>query len=262
MHNHREKLLNRIHDLYVFRSRIPANLTIDKVKEVWGINISQDELPKVIDPRKNIIEEKIEIVKNSLEWMVFEPLVKFVGISGSIASEFANENDDIDLFIVTKNDTVWIYRLYIYIKDLFKNRIRSKGNPEVKNKLCINFLAEQRALHFEEDIFNFNELLYLKPVYNESFLKVLFLNNPWLRESYFVSDKFVGHKDLKVGEVKEITKRNYLLIPINFIAFLAQFLFMVVMRHNPDIKRLFRGFKKGRVQFYPKDFKSEKIKGF
>lgn len=254
-------MLNSVQELYQFRARIPANLSKDKVEDVWGINVSNDELPSLIEPRKNIIEEKIEIVRESLEWIVIKPFVKFIGVSGSIASEFAKESDDIDLFIVTKNDTVWIYRLYIYIKDLFRSRIRSKGNPEVKNKLCINFLAEQRALHFEEDIFNLNELLFLKPVYNKSFLNILFLNNPWLRENYMVSEKFLGQKDLKVREVKEITKRNYLLLPINFIAFVGQLIFMIVMGHEPDLKRLLNGFRKGRVQFYPKGFKNEKIRG-
>ena len=248
-----------IEDLHSFRSRIPANLDMNKVKEVWNIDFSAKHIKKSIQPRKNIIEEKIEIAEESLEWMIFKPFVKFVAISGSVASEFADEDDDIDLFIVTKNDTVWIYRLYIYIRNLFKHKVRSKGSKDVKNKLCINFLAEQRGLLIEEDMFNLNEILFLKPIYNERFQKIIFLNNPWLKDRYFLSEKFLGKDKLKVGDVREITKRNYALFPINFLAFIAQVLFMIVMRHDPDLKRLVKGFIGGRVEFYPKDFKEDKI---
>ena len=259
MNQKRDRREEIIEELYEFRSRIPANLDTKKVKIVWGIDFSQNNIKEIIQPRKNIIEEKIEIAQDSLEWILFKPFVKFIAISGSVASEFAKEEDDIDLFIVTENDTVWIYRLYIYIKNLTRCKIRSKGGKQLKNKLCINFLAEQRALLFEEDIFNLNEILFLKPIYNKRFQKVIFLNNPWLKDHYLLSEKFLGKERLKVGDVKEITKRNYILFPINFLAFIGQLLFMVVMRHDPDLKRLFRGFREGRVEFYPKDFKKDKI---
>jgi predicted nucleotidyltransferase len=259
MNQKRDRREEIVRELYDFRSRIPANLDISKIKEVWDMDFSQDSIENVIEPRGNIIEEKTKIAEESLEWILFKPFVKFVAISGSVASEFAKEEDDIDLFIVTKNDSVWIYRLYIYIKNLFKHKIRSKGSKQVKNKLCVNFLAEQRALLFEEDIFNLNEILFLEPIYNERFEKVILLNNPWLKDHYLLSEKFLGKDRLKVGDVKEITKRNYILLPLNFIVFIAQVLFMIVMRHNPDLMRLFRGFKDGRVEFYPKDFKDDKV---
>jgi hypothetical protein len=259
MNQKRDRRGEIVEMLYDFRSRIPANLDVCKVKEVWNIDISQDNIKKQIEPRKNIIEEKIEIAEETLDWILFEPFVKFVAISGSVASEFAIEEDDIDLFIVTRNDTVWIYRLSVYIKNLFKGKIRSKGNKEVKDKLCVNFLAEQRSLLFEEDIFNLNEILFLKPIYNERFQKVIFLNNPWLKDSYLLSEEFLGMDKLKVGDVKDLTKRNHILFPINLLAFVAQLLFMVIMRHEPDFERLFKGFREGRVEFYPKDFKNDKI---
>ena len=36
--------------------------------------------------------------------------VKFIGISGSVAAKIANPEDDIDLFIVVKNGSSWLYR--------------------------------------------------------------------------------------------------------------------------------------------------------
>jgi hypothetical protein len=35
---------------------------------------------------------------------------------------------------------------------------------------------------------------------------------------------------------------------------------MIAMQHKPEISRLWKGFKKGRVEFYPREFKKEKLK--
>ncbi len=255
-----EKIKNIINQLYRFRSVIPANLTVKKVKEVWDVNFEEKKLTRVIEPRKNIIKEKMNIARESMNIFLLPIFVKFVGVSGSVGSEFAKKEDDIDLFIVTKNDTVWIYRILLYIKNLFSKKIRSKGDKDVKDKFCINFLVEERALEFEDDIFNLNELLYLKPLYNKRYLPVIFLNNSWLKDKYFVSNKFLKRESLKVGDIKNLKKRKHILIPINFIAFIMQFVYMLITDHKPDLKRLLTGFKKGRVEFYPKSFKENKMK--
>jgi hypothetical protein len=227
---------------------------------VWEID--KGEYKELIEPRINIIEKKLNISKNLLEKIVISPFVKFVGVSGSVASEFVKEEDDIDLFIVVKNDTVWIYRFLLYVKNLSEDNIRAKGNSDVKDKLCINYLVEERGLEFEPDIFNLNELIYLKPLYNNQYLYVIYLVNDWLKDRYLISDKFLSKDKLKVGDLRDIKKRSYFLIPLNFLAFILQLIFMIVTKHNPDLKRLFNGFKEGKVEFYPKDFREEKLKNF
>ena len=259
MSNKEKEIRKVIDDLYRFRSKIPANLAVKKVKEVWGVAIEKDDYRELIEPRINIIEKKLNLAQELLEKVVINSFVKFVGVSGSIASEFARREDDIDLFIVVRNDTVWIYRIILYIRNLFTDNIRAKGNPDVKDKLCINYLVEERAIQFEADIFNLNELIYLKPIYNREYMYVIFLLNPWLKDRYFVKDEYLGKEKIKVRDVRNLMNRKYLLIPINFLAFLSQLLFMLLSKHNPDIRRLFKGFREGRVQFYPKDFRKEKL---
>lgn len=253
-----------IQRLYAFRSNIPANLPIGKVKKVWGVDISEQEILPIIAVDKSLLKEKISIAKESLDWLLFKPWVRFIGVSGSVASQFVKKGDDIDLFIVVKNDTAWLYRLYIYFRNLFKKSIRSKERVEkgesVKDKLCINFITEERDLRFEDDIFNLNELLFLKPIYMEDYLKVIFINNPWLNDKYLVSDKYLQKDKVKVRDVRDLRKRNYILFIPNLIAFLGQICYMIIMGHQPDLKRLCKGFREGRIEFYPKDFREKKLK--
>ncbi|MDD3474525.1 MAG: hypothetical protein PHP08_01310 [Candidatus Dojkabacteria bacterium] len=251
-----------IYKLYDFRSNIPANLLSKKINEVW--NIKDLELKENIEVNDKEIKRKINIVKKSLHFLLCKNLVKFIAVSGSVGSEFSKKEDDIDLFIIVKNDTAWIYRLYLYMRNLSRRIIRSKervsNGENVKDKFCINLITEERALLFEDDIFNLNELLYIKPVYNENFLNVIYLNNPWLKDKYFVSDEFLNRETIRVGDVKGLSKRNYLLIPINFFLFILQIFYMSIMRHQPDYKRLWKGFLRGRIEFFPKEFREEKIK--
>lgn len=264
MNKNSDRVQACIQRLYDFRSNIPANLPVRKVEKVWETDLNEMKFPELIKPKEDLIKEKIGIARKALSWLIFKPWVKFVGISGSVASEFAREDDDIDLFIVVKNDTAWIYRLYIYFKNLFEKRIRSKEKvvrgESVKNKLCINFITEERNLRFEDDIFNLNELIFLKPIYKEDYLKVIFINNPWLNEKYLVSNKYLQKDRVTVKDVRDLSKRSYLLLIPNLIAFLGQIGYMTVMRHHPDFKRLWKGFREGRIEFYPKGFREEKLR--
>jgi hypothetical protein len=263
MNKNKDKVQTCIQKLYDFRSRIPANLSVEKIKQVWDVDVKEGRYGQNINVNKETIEEKIKMVEKDLKWLIFKPVVKFVGISGSVGAEFAKDEDDIDLFIVTSNDVAWIYRLYLYIRNVFYKKIRSKEKiskgENVKNKLCINFITEQRNLNFERNMFDLNELIYLKPVYNKKFLNLIFLSNQWLSDDYCISEKFLNRSEILVRDVKNLNKRNYLLMPINFFAFVGQVMFMLIMNHRPDLKRLWKNLKVGRIEFYPKDFKKEKL---
>ncbi|MCD4811105.1 hypothetical protein K8R14_00655 [bacterium] len=255
--NSKSELLH-IEELYDFRKNIPAYLSKQKIKEVWGLEVDGERYKGISDKQRNIILKKVCILEDSLSWVLFRPFVRFVGISGSIASEFVKGGDDIDLFIVTRNDVVWIYRLFLYVRNVFERRVRLKRRVlKVKDKLCINFLTEERNLVFEEDIFNLNELLFLKPIFNKDFLSVIFLQNNWLKERFLVSESFLKKGNIRMGMLRRLTKRNYLLFLINLFCFCGQLSFMLLMRHRPDVGRLFRGFREGRIEFFPSDFKKK-----
>lgn len=251
--------------LYDFRSNIPANLSVEKVKSIWDIEILQSDIPSNIKETSEILDRKINIAEKSLELLLCKKFVRFIGISGSVGSEFAKEGDDIDLFIIVKNDTSWIYRLCLYLRNFSKNIIRSKEKitrgEDVKDKFCVNLITEERSLIFEDDLFNLNEIIYLKPLYNGKFLNLIYLNNPWLKDKYLVSEKFLRKDLIEMGDVKKLTKRNFLLVPINFVLFLLQVVYMSIMKHSPDYKRLWKGFINGRIEFFPKDFRKNKVEG-
>jgi len=221
------------------------------------MNLESIEVGDIGNP---CLTKKVQIARDSIKYLLVFNWVQFIAISGSVASGFAKEGDDIDIFVVVKNDRIWIYRFIILFRNMFHRKIRI-GDGSVKDKLCVNFICEERGLSLNPDIFNLNEILSLIPIYKEEYLKVLLNYNGWLFNRYLLSKKVLNEKALlHIQSSKEKgNKRNFLLSIFNIIFLVPQILYMLITGHNPDIKRIRGNYKKGRIEFFLKDFKMEKI---
>jgi predicted nucleotidyltransferase len=239
------------------------NLTKSKAQDIWGKKVI-DELDidicsLLVKGRKNkiskISEKKITIAKKKIKHLLISDWVIFVGISGSIAAGFAKEEDDIDIFIVVRNRCAWIYRGILTLRNIKEHFMRTKRDREnVKDLFCINFIVEERGLLLDSDIFNFHELMYLTPIYNERYLKHIYKRNNWLNTHYYTNQKLLNSR------IKELPRVNIFWRVINRGAFILQILFMFISKHSPEIKRLFRNYKRGRIEFFPNEYKKEILK--
>lgn len=236
-----------------YRSMMNLSLSSEKAKYIWGKkflkSLSKKESNMLEDFSNSISEKKIDICKNNISKLLIFNWVKFIGISGSVGAGFAKEEDDIDIFIVVKNNRMWIYRGMLAISNLFHNKIRAKRHKVVTDKLCINLIAEERGLLFENDMFNFHELVFLIPVYNSKYLRYIFSNNEWLRKEFFVK------KENFHSRVYTDRKRNLFFRFLNSISFFVQTLFMTIAGHGPDIPRLKRNNELGKIEFFEEDYK-------
>ncbi len=239
----------KIEELRVFRSLIGIPLEKVDIDRIWG---GENDSSKQV--MSEITKSKVQILEENLNKLMFLNKVKFIGISGSVGAGFATEEDDIDLFIVVENNCMWLYRFYLEIFNLFHNKIRSKrhGN-KIKDKLCINLIAEERGLEFQNDIFNFHELMYLIPVYNKEYLHYIYSRNNWLVNDWGVK------VNLLETEVEEKRSNNIIIKILNFKSFLLQLLFMILLQHSPEIDRIIRNNKVGRIEFFPANFRKSKI---
>ena len=111
------------------------------------------------------------------------PWVKLVGISGGLAMENADQNDDIDLFIITSKNKLWFSRLLIIgILDLVGVRRKAKmKSTRVAGKLCANILIEEDCLEQKnKDIYTAHEVLQMKVLWERDGLYNRYLmDNEW-----------------------------------------------------------------------------------
>jgi len=107
------------------------------------------------------------------------PYVRSVGISGSVSKNFADENADIDYFIITKANRLWIARTLLH---LFKK------NPFLKNRnehYCMNYFVDEEDLLIEEkNVYTATELFTIIPMAGNGSMKKFFKANTW-SFSYF-----------------------------------------------------------------------------
>ncbi len=229
-------------------------------KRIWGKSFTKRvklERKEVLRKDKNkYVDDKVLIAKEKLKYVLLFKLVKFVGISGSVSAGFPKREDDIDLFVVVRDGSMWLYRAVISFRNIFHHSIRTKRTKDVSDKLCLNLICEERGLQFESDIFNFHELMYLYPIYNEKYLNYIYSQNQWLVTKYNVK------KENLESRIQSEKQSSIFVRSLNAILFYLQLLFMIVMRHSPDIKGLVKDSKKGKIQFFPRDFKKEIVMNY
>ncbi|SFF06529.1 hypothetical protein SAMN05518672_11535 [Chitinophaga sp. CF118] len=110
--------------------------------------------------------------KRTAHFISLFPFVKFVGISGSLSKNYADENTDFDFFIITANNTLWICRTILHLVKKLSFLIGRQHH------LCMNYFIDEHYLRLDEkNLFTRIELSTLIPVYNESIYKTFLLRN-------------------------------------------------------------------------------------
>jgi len=103
------------------------------------------------------------------------PYVRGVGISGSLSKNVADENADIDFFIITKAERLWIARTTMH---LFKKLTFLIGR---QHWFCMNYYIDEEALLIaEKNIFTATEVITLLPVCGNGTLESFFEANEWV----------------------------------------------------------------------------------
>src|SRR5258706_1954212 len=104
------------------------------------------------------------------------PYVRGIGISGSLSKNFADEKADIDFFIVTKTDRLWVARTFMHA---FKNLTFLAGKQHF---FCMNYYVDEKALILEDrNIYTAVEAFTLVAV-NDADLDGFFAANSWVNE--------------------------------------------------------------------------------
>ena len=127
------------------------------------------------------------------------PFVRGVCISGSLSKNNAHENADVDYFIITAANRLWICRtlLALYKKVFLLNS---------RKYFCINYFVDTNNLEIiDKNIYTATEIAFLIPVYNhESFFSFLAANT-WVGK-YYPEKKIEVSSKLKKGKAGKMKR--------------------------------------------------------
>ncbi len=166
-----------------------------------------EKFKKYFDIKENLSEIELKFFKktytyiNYIKWL---PWLKMIAIWNSIAMNSANDESDIDLYIVTTKNSMWFNRAIITF--IFQILWVRKNEKNHAGRFCLSFFSTISWMDFskwkiENDIYLYFWIVYLKPIlsYDKTYEKFLETNEKWLEiddyENIIIENKkFIQYK--------------------------------------------------------------------
>jgi len=102
------------------------------------------------------------------------PFVRGVGVSGSLSKNFANEASDIDLFIITSENKLWLARTFMHWFKKFTFLFNCQ------HFFCMNYYVDEKGMEIEEkNIYTAIEVVTLIPLQGEMAFEGFHAANLW-----------------------------------------------------------------------------------
>jgi hypothetical protein len=147
----------------------------------------REELIEIRRRRLLISEKKLKIARRAAKIVQSVPFLKAIFVCNTVGSEQATEDSDIDFFIVTEKNRIWIARLWVtFLLGLF--RLRRVGG-RIKNKICLSFYVTADNLNLSNlrvvdgDIHFIYWINQMLPLYDpENFYAKFLQANSWTKK--------------------------------------------------------------------------------
>ena len=154
------------------------------------------------------------------------PTIEFIGVSGSLSMNNSLHSDDIDLFFITRKNTMWTTRFFVNLTLILLGQQRAKHEKSAKDKICPNMFIEKGKLTLPKkrvSLYLAHEVVQLKTLFDKNNTHSEFLSeNKWIH-------KFLPNIELPVFKKKREAKNsvfNFPLFPVEALFFSLQKLYM------------------------------------
>jgi len=191
---------------------------------------------------------KISRAKKITKLLNYLPSVKLIGISGSLALKNCKKDDDIDLFVITGKNSLWLTRLIIIAFLKLGSNYRNYNSKNVSDKFCLNMLVTEGTMVLPKTKRNFytsHEVVQLMPLFNRDETYEKFLGaNIWVKK--FLPNSLNGIAP-KVNENNKNIKVSIFLVSLESLARRLQLFLMKKHKTTEIISDDF-------VAFHPFDY--------
>lgn len=136
-----------------------------------------------------LLQQKWHSAARAVQFLQRFPSIESIWVTGGLAVGNIRPDDDIDLMIITADNSLWLTRTLVAVNDLRLRRIRRRGDhdQQLKDKWCCNLWLESGALQLTPDqrsLYSAREVIQAVPVFQrrvgaaEKFLRA----NSWVQE--------------------------------------------------------------------------------
>lgn len=207
------------------------SLKVIKTKGFWHLPGRQN-LVILRRQRQRFSQLKWQKLK-SLQWVfTLIPWISLVAVTGALSMNNADQDDDLDLMIITAKNRLWLTRLLLVVL-LFSFLRRHK---KINNRLCLNlFLDETCLLIKSQNLYTAHEICQAKPLFERDnmYQQFIFTNKwvsrflpNWIPDSRTLpnrNSRLPAEKGSPAGEGRVL---NGLLDKINSLSFHFQYSYM------------------------------------
>lgn len=124
----------------------------------------------------HMAEQSMSIAQKKALLISKFPFVRAVMASGSLSKDYMDEHSDLDFFVITKPNRLWIARMLLV---LYKKIFLLNSHKY----FCINYYVDECHLEIEEkNIFTATELATLIPLYGKEYYIQLMNANEWAKD--------------------------------------------------------------------------------
>jgi hypothetical protein len=141
----------------------------------------RQELLRIRQERYKISLRRFRKARRFLYWLRFFPYLRAVSLSGSQALLNSNTQSDIDLFVITQKNRIWLARLLVsfYFQVLGQRRY----SLHIQNRFCLNhYLCAGTTITQDKNLYTAIEYASLLPVLGQEVVQQFWQTNEWLRE--------------------------------------------------------------------------------
>jgi hypothetical protein len=169
------------------------------------------EVESIESERKKWSRDLFKKNKKYLRLICQIPWIKFLGLTGANAFESCSQDDDIDLFVITSKNRLWLCYLTLVVLSKFIGK---------RGCFCINFLVDENNLEIrEKNYFTAVQIVQMKTLNNDEFHRKLVNNNKWIfkilpnagvnfqKNGFYLLSKN-GTRNRRTGSSQLLTKLN------------------------------------------------------
>jgi len=193
---------------------LPAGSVVIKSKNGYYFIVGREKTIEKRLQNEKESKEKFEIAKRAARILGNIPTIKLVAITGSLAMNNSSKKSDIDLMIITKNETLWTSRIFVYmVIHAFGLRVRKPNDWHQDNRICLNIWLDEDDLIWpknDRNLYTAHEIAQIVPLVNKNntYEKFLYLNR-WILSFWPYSIKIKNLKLIKNLKFK-IKNSNYI----------------------------------------------------
>jgi hypothetical protein len=163
--------------------KVLAEALIGKIEQQNGFYFlsGRKELVALRQKRYRVSLAMLRKCRKYLWALRFFPYLRAVAISGSLALLNSDENSDIDLFLITKKNRIWVSRFLVSL--YFQILGQRRYERHIKGRFCLNhYLSEDSEIRQDKNLYTAVEYASLLPVLGKEELIKFWRKNSWLQQ--------------------------------------------------------------------------------